>query len=85
MSVIGLVGYSDPYCYKGPFINDIMQVGVGGMYFCDTLYEDVGKTPVLARQRGEGVNFVSKLHDVIHECPHTLDESLLSFFNSDSS
>ena len=40
------------------------------MYFCDTLYEDVGKTPVLVRQRGRGgVNFVSTLHGVTYECP----------------
>ena len=33
---------------KGPFINDVMQEEGGGMHFCYTLNEGVGKTPILA-------------------------------------
>ena len=54
--------------HKGPFINDAMQEGGGGMWFCDGEYEDVSKTPILAWQRWRGVNFKSKLRDVIYEC-----------------
>ena len=43
--------------------------GEGGMHFSDTLYEGEGKTHILALQRGEGVNFGSKLLDVIYGCP----------------
>ena len=54
---------------KGPFINDVTQVGERGEWFCDTMYEGVGKMPILAWQRGRGGNFGSKLRDVIYECP----------------
>ena len=55
-------------------MNDVMQVEGGGQlryrnYFCDTLYESVGKTFILKWQRGKGVNFESKLREVIYECP----------------
>ena len=35
---------------------------------CDTIYEVKTKTPILVWQRGERVNFLSNLRDVIHEC-----------------
>ena len=34
------------YGIKGPFINKIPRVGGGGVYFCYTLYEDVGKITI---------------------------------------
>ena len=43
--------------------------GEGGKWFCDTLSEGVSKIPILAWQRGRGVNLGSKLCDVIYECP----------------
>ena len=49
----------------GAFINDVMQEGEGGLWFFDSFYEDVSKTPILMLQRGRGVNFKSKLCDVI--------------------
>ena len=33
--------------YGGAVINDVMQVGGGGMYFCGTMHEGVGNTPIL--------------------------------------
>ena len=45
----------------GPFINDVTQLGRGGMWLCDAEYEDVSKVPILAWQRGRGVNFGVKI------------------------
>ena len=39
------------------------------MYFCETQYGSVGKKKILALQWGDGVNFGSKLCNVIYECP----------------
>ena len=36
--------------HKGPFINDAMQEGGGGMWFCDGEYEDVIITMCWSRQ-----------------------------------
>ena len=52
----------------GPFINDVTQVEGGGMIFCDGMYEDESETPIKHDRGGRGVNFGSKLCDVIYEC-----------------
>ena len=38
------------------------------MYFCGTMHEGVGNTPILSEGGGR-VNFESKSRDVIYECP----------------
>ena len=63
-----------------------MQEGGGGQWFCETMNEDVSKTPILLWQREEGANFRSKLHEIIHECSliflysHDLN-MFINFFN----
>ena len=36
------------------------------MYFCDTLFEGVGKTSILVWQKGREVKNGSKMHDIIY-------------------
>ena len=58
-------------CFRGlggPFINDVTQVGGGGVIFCDGIYEDESETPIKHDRGGRGINFGSKLCDVIYEC-----------------
>ena len=42
------------------------------MYFCDTMFEGVGKTPIFGDRGGKEGYFTSKLCDVNYKCPRTL-------------
>ena len=61
-----------PKCEKeiaiqGAFINDVMQVGLGGLHYCDTVFEGPSWIGILVRQRGRGVR--KNMRDVIYEGP----------------
>ena len=59
--------YSFPFAGKGPFINDVTQVGGRGLGDFVTLCMMVQVKYPFYRDRGErGVNFGSKLRDVIY-------------------
>ena len=49
------------------FINDVTQVGGGGLTLCDNMYEGLSKTGTLVWQ--SGVKKSPNLRDIINEWP----------------